>query len=529
MSASDCPADSARWPSARAAARTISVEQWVLMALIALAAVIRIVVIDNQSLWTDEALTAYEAQLPFGAMLQTVLHVETTPPLYFVLIWFWAKLFGNGAIALRSISVIAGIALVPIAYASARELVSRRAGVLAAAFVAVNPFMLWYSQEARAYMLVAALTGGSFMWFVRALRNPSRRNLTWWAALSSAAVMTHYFAGFVILPEALWLLWAQRSRTCGIAVAAVGLAQAAMLPFAVIDSNAAHGTAWIAQIAPLTRIAVTVVEWGASNLYRRTTALEGLLIGAALISIVLAVLLLGSDRRTRAGAKIAGVIVAFAFGAPLVLGAIGYDYFLSRNLIPAFVPLAVVLAAVCVAPRARPLGALLAAALLAVFVLTAIDVQTHPYLQRANWRSVARSLGPAAAPRAILAADGTTADPLKIYLPGVAWVQPRGRANLISEIDVVGATKRLRLQGPGIGQVGVERLEAPPTGRPVPRSVAPPGSTLLTRYRVANWVVARFELARPMWLSLNRLATLAPRYFRHTPSALLIFTQPRAR
>jgi mannosyltransferase len=528
MSASDCTVRSPRWPSARAAARTISAEQWSLLALVALAAVIRILLINNQSFWTDEALTAYEAQLTFGAMLHTVVHVETTPPLYFILIWLWAKLFGNGEIALRSISAIAGVALVPIAYASARELVSRWAGVLAATFVAINPLMLWYSQEARAYMLVAALAGASFMWFVRALPNPSRRNLVWWAVCSSAAVMTHFFAGFVVLPEAVWLLWVARSRRCAISVAAVGLVQAAMLPFAVLDTNAAHGTSWIAQIAPLTRISMAVVEWGGSNLYRRVTVVGGLLAGVALILIVLALFAFGGDRRTRAGAKVAGAIAAFAFGAPLVLGAFGYDYFLSRNLIPAFVPLVVVLAAACLAPRARPLGAALGVALLAVFVLTAIDVQTHPYLQRADWRAVARSLGPARAPRAILAADGTTADPLKIYLPGVVWVQSRERPTLVREIDVVGATKRLRIQGPGIGQVGVERVGAPAKGSPLPRTTAPPGSTLLTRYRVANWIVARFELARPMRLSLDRLALLAPRYFRHTPKALLIFTQPRA-
>ena len=75
--------------------------------------------------------------------------------------------------ALRAFSAIAGVAFVPIAYAAARELVSRRAGVLAAAFVAVNPLMLWYSQEARAYMLVAALSGASFMPFACARRDPS--------------------------------------------------------------------------------------------------------------------------------------------------------------------------------------------------------------------------------------------------------------------------------------------------------------------------------------------------------------------
>jgi uncharacterized membrane protein len=158
LSTSEYPAE--RFAGSRlgagAGARPIPADVWAVGVLVVLAAVIRIVTIDNQSLWRDEALTAYEAHLPFGAMLNTVAHVETTPPLYVVLIWAWAHLFGIGEVALRSVSTIAGIALVPIAYLCARELVSRRAGVVAAALVAVNPYLIWNSQEARAYMLLAA-------------------------------------------------------------------------------------------------------------------------------------------------------------------------------------------------------------------------------------------------------------------------------------------------------------------------------------------------------------------------------------
>ena len=69
--------------------------------------------------------------------------METTPPLYFVLICAWAHPLGSSETGLRSLSTLAGIALVPIAFVAARELVSRWAGVLAAAFVAVNPFLVW--------------------------------------------------------------------------------------------------------------------------------------------------------------------------------------------------------------------------------------------------------------------------------------------------------------------------------------------------------------------------------------------------
>jgi mannosyltransferase len=522
-----------------ARARTVSVEVWVLGALIVLAAVIRIVTLDNQSFWADEALTAYEAGLPFGAMLHTVARVETTPPLYFAVVWGWARLFGTGNIALRSVSAIAGVALVPIAYLCARELVSRRAGVLAAAFVAVNPFMVWYSQEARSYMLLAALTGASFLWFVRSRRDPSPRNLVWWAVVSAAAVMTHFFAGFAVAPEAVWLLWTARTRAAAIAVAAVAAVQVAMLPFAVADASASHGAGWIARTPRLNRITTMVIEWGASNLYRRGTKLEGLAGGLVLAVVVVVLLVRGGDSISRRGAKVGAAIAGFVFLVPLALGFAGPDYFLSRNEIPAFVPLVTVVAAACVAPRARLAGAAVAVVLLALFCFTTVDVQTHPYLERPNWRAVAKSLGPASAPRAILAADSTTADPLKIYLPGVAWVQPQARRVLISEIDIVGATKRLALAQPtGLTTPATGRsvgAGAEPPGRklkpgsPEPRSVAPPGARLLTRFRVDNWIVARFALIRPERVSILELERMAPRFFRRTPARLLIFTQPRAR
>jgi hypothetical protein len=172
-----------------------------------------------------------------------------------------------------------------------------------------------------------------------------------------------------------------------------------------------------------------------------------------------------------------------------------------------------------------------------LFCVTTVDVQTHPYLERPNWRAVASALGPASASRAILAADSTTADPLKIYLPGVAWAQPPARRVMVSEIDIVGATKRLALAQPtglttpATGQLTSARAELRErrSGSPEPRSVAPPGARLLTRFRVDNWIVARFALVRPERVSIRDLERLAPRFFRRTPARLLIFTQPRAR
>jgi mannosyltransferase len=527
MSTSDYPAPRLDGPRLRSAVRaqSISADVWAVAAIVVLAAVIRILTVDNQSFWTDEALTAYEARLPFGAMLNTVAHVETTPPLYFVLVWGWAKIFGTSEAALRSVSTLAGVALVPIAYLSARELVSRWAGVIAAAFVAVNPFMVWYSQEARAYMLLALLTGAGFLWFVRARSDPTRRNLTWWAACSALALMTHFFAGFVVAPEALWLLWIWRTRDVAGAVAVVTAAQLVMLPFALIDTT--HGPGWISVIPRVNRVGTAALEWGVSTIYRRATVADGLLGALALIVAVVLLLACAGDRQARPGAKVGAIVGGFVIVAPLVLGFFGQDYFLSRNEIPAFIPFVTVVAAACAVPRARVLGGALAVALLLMFSAATLRVQTRPYLQRPDWRKVSRALGATAVPRAILAADGTAADPLKIYLPDVNWVQQHSLQVLIREVDVVGATKRIALL-PDRPVASRALLEPQPRlrfGAPLPRTVAPSGTQLVARFRVNNWIVARFALTRPARLSITQLNALAPRFFRRTPQALLIFVQ----
>jgi mannosyltransferase len=533
MSTSEYPArplgEARRLPRLRDAIsiRQIPADVLLLGALIVVAAAIRIITIDTQSFWADEALTAYEVNLPFGAMIHTVAHVETTPPLYFVLAWVWAHVFGTSEVALRSISTIAGIALVPIAYLAARDLVSRWAGVIAAAFVTVNPFLIWYSQEARAYMLLAALSGASFLWFVRARSDPSRRNLASWAIFSALALMTHFFAGFLVAPEALWLLWVGRSRVAAAAVAAVGVVQLAMLPLAVSDTG--HGVGWLSRVPQEHRVSQAIMEWAVSLLLRRGTISDAFTGLAALAVIVVLLLAVGGDRRTRRGAAVAAALAMFVFLVPLALKLVGQDYFYSRNEIPAFVPFATVIAAACAAPRARVAGTALAIALLVMFSAAAIYVQTHSRFERPNWRRVAHALGPAVVPRAILAADGTTADPLKIYLPNVDWTQPYGRKVRIAEIDVVGATKHLRLVSRGRPALTASVAPPTPRGPAVPRTSAPHGARLVARFHVSNWVIARFVLKHPERLSINRLSVLAPEFFRHTPASLLVFTQPAER
>ena len=103
--------------------------------------------------------------------------------------------------------------MIPLLYLCGRELVSRRAGLVAAALAAVNPFMIWYSQEAREYMLLMALCAASLLVLrPRLAGTHGARAAGWWAVVSALALLTQYFAGFLIAAEGLALVYRARSR-----------------------------------------------------------------------------------------------------------------------------------------------------------------------------------------------------------------------------------------------------------------------------------------------------------------------------
>ena len=114
-------------------AETTASDVWILAVLIAIGAALRFGTIASQSYWLDEATTVHEMHLSLGAMLHQVHVNETTPPLYFIVAWLWAKVFGTSEAGLRSLSALLGTAAIPITYLCGRELVSRVAGLVAAA------------------------------------------------------------------------------------------------------------------------------------------------------------------------------------------------------------------------------------------------------------------------------------------------------------------------------------------------------------------------------------------------------------
>ncbi len=80
-----------------------------------------------------------------------------------------------------------------------------------AALAAFNPFLIWYSQEARAYSMLMLLSACTLLAFAYARRAATTAGpLALWASRPALALLTHYYAVILIVPEAAWLLFEHR-------------------------------------------------------------------------------------------------------------------------------------------------------------------------------------------------------------------------------------------------------------------------------------------------------------------------------
>jgi 4-amino-4-deoxy-L-arabinose transferase-like glycosyltransferase len=422
---------------------------WALAGLTALGLAIRFVSLGMQSYHHDEVITAARV-IPgsFRHMLHEVKASESNPPLYYALAWGWVKVFGDAEFGLRSLTALFGAATVPVAYFAARELSSRRAGLFAAAFVALNPMLIWYSQEARSYALLVFFAALSFVFFVRALRGGGRRDLALWALSSALALCSHYFATFPVAIEAAWLLYALRSRwrTVLPAVGVVAAVELALVPLLSSQSNPTH-IGWIENSPLLTRLKDTgaiFMSGETGNLIAEPIRYKYAVIPALL---VLGALCLGAWRGSLREKRGMGISLALGVGVVLlaILAALaGKDYLIARNVLPALFPLLVATAIALASERARKLGLTLAAALCAYWLAFGIYVDATPSLQRLDFARAARALGTPAQPRAIVTWKIGT-DPLIFYLDDGSQYLAGGTARL-REVDVV---RKRRITKPG--------------------------------------------------------------------------------
>lgn len=175
-----------------------------LLALLGVATVLRGFYLSTPAL-TDEAITvAFSWEFSTAEMVTKLPLLQPHPPLYY-LIADAVTVLGGGVVALRWLSVVAGVATVGAVYHLGVGRHSHRAGLFAAALVSISPLHIGVSRLARMYALVGLLTMVSWWALYRLQRRPSWPRVAAYAAATVALVWTHYFGLFIVGSQVAWI------------------------------------------------------------------------------------------------------------------------------------------------------------------------------------------------------------------------------------------------------------------------------------------------------------------------------------
>lgn len=142
------------WVKCNSALLNFIEKYYFLLLLLLGATVLRFTNIGFNSLYPDELLTIETAQLPLFECYASLVH----PPLYFFLLHAWMKLFGDGVVVLRMLSVLWGVASVGAAYLLFKIWFDEQYARVLSAIVALSSFHIFFSHEIRAYTLLAFLS-----------------------------------------------------------------------------------------------------------------------------------------------------------------------------------------------------------------------------------------------------------------------------------------------------------------------------------------------------------------------------------
>ena len=428
-------------------------------------AVLRFATLDGQSLWYDEAVTAHLLQMHLGAMLGAIPDSESSPPLYYVLAWLWAQAAGSGEVGLRALPALLGTATIPVVWALGRRFGGERAGLLAAALVAVNPMLVWFSQEARAYALLALLGACAALLWLRALEAPGNaRRMLAWGAVAALALATHYYAIFLVAPQGLWLVLRAPGLRARVAALALPVAAAAALAPLALDQRANDSAAFIGESGLVRRLLQVPKQF----LVGYDAPLERLVAVATAVALLAGVAglvrLLAGRAAVRDGERSDAValtgVTALALAIPVALALAGEDHVVTRNLL-ATLPLVLALAGAGLSAAAEVAvwpALALAAAACALGLAAVLGVASDPLYQRDDWRGAARAIGTAHGDRVVVAPPGALV-PLRYYLPGLHALD--APATPAVEVDYIVMAQRR-----GGGRTRPERAPQDPTPGP---------------------------------------------------------------
>lgn len=407
--------------------------------------------------WIDEALSVGIARQDIVDIPRQLLE-DGSPPVWYVLLHGWIWLFGASAVATHAMSLVFGVAAVPLSWVAGRRVIGERAGWIAAGLAAISPFITYFSRETRMYALVVLLALAVSASFIAAFVDGSDRARWAFAGSLVALLYTHNWGLYTAVACALAL---------GLVVLAApdgrSVVRRAIVPFALV---AVAYLPWAPAL--LSQVRNTGAPWSFTpslrDVVRELAALfrdERVLVALALASAAgLAPLV----QRRRSRDAIVVAVLAILTVVPLAIGwslAHLEPSWATRYLAVVVAPLLLFVAAGLSRAGWLGIASVALAAVLIVQPLARLEGYSLPRNAKSNGRAVAERLAPRLAAGDLVVVAQPEAVPLMRFELGgdLTYLDPTGIVEDPTTMDWRDAEERLvgtsyaRGVGPAVGRL----------------------------------------------------------------------------
>ena len=419
--------------------------QAAVVAILGLAAFTRIYEIDTADVWVDEANAILMSKESLGGLFQR-LRLDSSPPAYYILLHFWVLAFGDGAVAVRLLSALSGIALVIVTWWAGRDLISPRVGLWAALFVAASPIQAFYSQQARMYAMLPVLALLSVAFLVRYLRGSSKADFRLWIGTTLLALLTHHFAFYLLAVHGALIALSGRlvsdwRHWLGAALV-TALGYSPWTPFLLDQIQNRDHYAWFVgfwdRIGPEEHVQLTFQSYSPSGTFAQYAGLGpppgGVWAALGVAALVTALAGFGayslwSSRRERGlvGAGWPLIFLVLPILASLAVSMLGTPNYVAGRVDQMMLPAFALLVGVGIHEiRPVPLGVLVATSIVVIGVWSKFGLYPEDPgrgLEGGN-RELARRVAERASPRDVILCTSLSRAPLEYYL-GRAGIDTR--------------------------------------------------------------------------------------------------------
>ncbi len=413
----------------------------------------------GRAYWVDEGISVGIASHPL-AKIPGLLRQDGSPPLFYLLLHGWMRLFGSSEIGTHSLALVLSVAIVPVAWWSGHTLFGRSAGLAAVALTATNPFLGWYSSETRMYSLVCLLAIVALTLTVLAVRQ-RRLGYAAGAVVAFAALLYTHNWGLYLFATTVGIL----------VVTAVWWQQDRALLRASLISAAAVGVLYIPWVPTLlAQVQSTAAPWAVSpnlgDLFADPSSALGGTLGILIAPLLAFGVWITRGRRRFVDTEVATMLTAVGVGTLLIGWLVSQvdPSWTTRYLAVAVGPLLMAVAGALASNRRGVQVIAACCALLASWsVVGSLIHNPNGRYAKSNVAAIAEAVGPELAPGDVVVVTQTEQlAVLAHYLPpGMVYVTPTGPVADPKVVDWQNIVHRLTVANP-CEAVGASLAALPP-------------------------------------------------------------------